>query len=121
MIHGIGVDTVELSRVERALANEKFAQRVFSPAELELPLSSIAARFAAREAAVKALRGLHGLTLRDFEVRRNHLKAPQFLRGERLDAVLSSLGIGSLHLSLAHDREYATAFVVAERQEGNTE
>ncbi|MDJ1370028.1 holo-ACP synthase [Gulosibacter molinativorax] len=114
MIHGIGVDTVELSRVEYALANPRFGERVFAPEELALPLSSIAARFAAREAAVKALRGLHGLTLRDLAVHRNHLQAPEFSRNAKLDAVLTSLGIKRLHLSLSHDRDYATAFVVAE-------
>lgn len=115
MIFGIGVDTVELSRVERALADERFRGRVFTSAELELPLASVAARFAAREAAVKALRGLNGLTLLDLEVRRNHLQAPEFAMGPRLREVLGQLGVAELHLSLSHDRSFATAFVVAER------
>lgn len=114
MIFGIGVDTIELARVERALQSTAFAERVFTPAELALPLPSIAARFAAREAAVKALRGLHGLELRDLAVDRIPLGAPAFVRTPRLDGVLASIGVGTLHLSLSHDRTTATAFVIAE-------
>lgn len=114
MIIGIGVDTVEFDRVERALRSERFARRVFAPAELEMPLPSIAARFAAREAFVKALGGLHGLELRELEVARTPLRRPRFVGSPRMQAVLDSIGVEALHLSLAHDRTTATAFVVAE-------
>ena len=116
MIIGIGVDTVEHARVQRAIESARFARRVFAPAELELPLPSIAARFAAREAAVKALGGLHGMELRDLEVRRTPLRRPEFVCPPRMRAALDSIGVDALHLSLAHDRTHATAFVVAERR-----
>lgn len=116
MIFGIGVDTVEIERVERAIRSTRFAERVFTAAELELPLSSIAARFAAREAAIKALRGLHGLELIDFEVTREPLGPPHFVESPRLRAMLDSIGVDALHLTLSHDRTRATAFVVAERR-----
>ena len=116
MIIGIGVDTVEHDRVRRAIESERFARRVFAPAELELPLASIAARFAAREAAVKALGGLHGLALRDLEVLRTPLRRPEFAMPPRMRAVLERIGVDELHLSLAHDRTHATAFVIAERR-----
>ncbi|MFD2756885.1 holo-ACP synthase [Gulosibacter faecalis] len=114
MIIGIGVDTVEHTRVERALRVPGFGPRIFTEAELALPLTSICARWAAREAAVKALGGLHGIALRDLEVHREHLGAPSFVLGEALEGVLARLGVARLHLSLSHDRDVATAFVIAE-------
>lgn len=114
LIFGIGVDTVEHVRVERALLVPGFAERIFSQAELDLPLTSISARWAAREAAVKALGGLHGLDLRELEVRREHLGAPSFVESERVAAVLVELGVTRLHLSISHDRDVSTAFVIAE-------
>lgn len=116
MIIGIGVDTVEHDRVRRALESARFARRVFTDAELAMPLPSIAARFAAREAAVKALQGLHGLELRDLEVRRTPLARPEFAMPPRLREALARLGVDALHLSLAHDTTTATAFVIAERR-----
>lgn len=111
MICGIGVDTVEIARVARALAVPGFGPRVFTASELELPLASIAARWAAREAAVKALGGLRGLTLRELSVPRETQRAPQF---ELDPARLAPLGVARLHLSLTHDAGTASAFVIAE-------
>ncbi|MBN6777261.1 holo-ACP synthase [Pseudoclavibacter alba] len=112
---GIGVDTVELSRFAAVLdGTPRFLERVFAPGERGLSCRSLAARFAAREAAIKAIGGLDGLTLLDLEVVREPSGAPRFARGERLDAVLASRGIGALHLSLSHDGNQAIAFVVAE-------
>ena len=122
MIVGIGTDSVEIDRVERALRNPGFARRVFMPAELELPLPSIAARFAAREAVVKALGGLGRFgadapPLREFEVVRTPLGPPAFKLGLAAAAAVSSIGVTALHVSLSHDRTYASALVVAERLE----
>ncbi len=125
MIVGIGTDSVEIARVARALQNPKFARRVFMPAELELPLPSIAARFAAREAVVKALGGLGQFgadapPLREFEVVRTPLGPPKFKLGLAAAAAVSSIEVTALHVSLSHDRTYASAFVVAERLETDT-
>lgn len=119
MIIGIGIDSIEIERVEQALRNPAFAQRLFTAAELGLPLPSIAARFAAREAVVKALGGLGRFgdsapSLQEFEVVRTPLGAPHFRLGSRASAALASIGVTKLHLSLTHDRAYASAFVVAE-------
>lgn len=115
MIIGIGVDSVEHARVRKALENRAFAERIFSTQELAMPLSSISARWAAREAAVKALGGLHGLALRDLEVGRTHLGAPEFILNDALSGVLATLGIDRLHCSLTHDQTTSCAFVIAER------
>lgn len=115
-IAGVGVDLVDVERFAGILARTpRFAARVFAPGELGLPVRSLAARFAAREAAMKAIGGLEGLALADFEVVRGEDGAPAFARGPRLAAVLADRGIGTLHLSLAHDGGGAIAMVVAER------
>lgn len=116
MIFGIGVDTVDIARFTRALDRAPgLAARILSESERAMPIASQAARFAAREAAVKALGGLHeGLTLLDLEVVREPLGPPRFVRHERLEGVLRGLGVTGLHLSITHDANVATAFVIAE-------
>ena len=115
MIVGIGVDTVELARLERALERApRLYDRLFTHAERSLPLPSLAARFAAREAAVKALGGLHGLELKHFAVRRVLGGRPAFELEPWAVERLTRLGVEHLHLSLTHDAGLATAFVVAE-------
>lgn len=119
MIVGIGVDTVECARLERAVARTpRLRDRLFTAAERELPLPSLAARFAAREAAVKALGGLHGLALRDFAVGRVVGGRPSFALAPAAVERLHTLGVARLHLSLTHDAGLATAFVVAEGDTG---
>lgn len=113
---GVGVDLVDLERFAAILARTpRLAERVFAPEERGLPVRSLAARFAAREAAIKAIGGLDGLDLVDLEVVRGADGAPAFARGPRLDAALRARGIGELRLSLSHDGASAIAFVVAER------
>ena len=115
-IAGIGVDAVDIERYARAIERAQGLEgRILSPDERAMPLASRAARFAAREAAVKALGGLHGLALRDLAVGRTVLGSPRFVHGDRLRTVLARLGVAALHLSLTHERHLAIAFVVAER------
>ncbi|GGA63508.1 holo-[acyl-carrier-protein] synthase [Pseudoclavibacter endophyticus] len=115
MIVGIGVDTVDHARFVRALERAPaLAERLFTSDERALSVTSLAARFAAREAAVKALGGLHGLALRDFPVRREAGGSPEFDLSPATTARLAQLGVATLHLSLTHDAGLATAFVVAE-------
>lgn len=118
-IRGVGVDVVSIPRFARALERApRFRGRVFSPDESKLPARSLAARFAAREAALKAMGGFRDdgprFTLRDLEVVRDADGAPAFRSGAALAAVLAHRGIRTLHLSLSHDGDVAMAMVVAE-------
>lgn len=116
MIVGIGVDTVELARFARALQRApRLRERLFTPAERERSLASLGARFAAREAAVKALGGIGPLSFLDFEVESGPAGRPQFALTPALRAHLEDVGVDHLHLSLTHERTTATAFVIAER------
>lgn len=115
MIVGVGIDVVDVARFQAALdRTPSLRERLFTEGERHLPLNSLAARFAAKEALAKALGAPIGMHWHDAEVHRGtdgrpHLEA----RGTVADRV-DALGITSLHLSLSHDAGIASAVVVAE-------
>lgn len=116
MIIGIGVDTVDIERFARQLERTPgLRERIFAEAERELPIRSLAARFAAKEALVKALGGARGLGWHDLEVVRGEDRAPSFVRTPGLARELAPHGEWRAHLSLTHDGGLATAFVILER------
>jgi holo-[acyl-carrier protein] synthase len=84
---------------------------LFTPGEAALPVESLAARFAAEEALMKALRVPAALPWHDIEVAKDEVDAPVFvLRGDAAERV----GDRRAHVSLSHDTSVATAFVVIE-------
>ena len=115
MIAGVGVDVVEIGRFGTALERTPSLRgRLFTPTEAKLPLASLAARFAAKEALAKALGATAQLAWQDAEVIASDGHRPEFeLRGT-VRARTEELGIISTHLSMSHDGTIATAFVVAE-------
>lgn len=115
MIAGVGVDVVEIGRFGTAMERTpSLCGRLFTPTEAKLPLASLAARFAAKEALAKALGATAQLAWRDAEVKTTDGQRPKFeLRGTVL-ARTNELGITRTHLSMSHDGTMATAFVVAE-------
>ncbi|MDN3311583.1 holo-ACP synthase [Microbacterium oryzae] len=120
MIVGIGVDVVDIARFERTLTRTpRLRERLFTPAERPLPLRSLAARYAAKEALIKALGGSEGLTWTEAEVARNgEREAPRFeFSGATADAI-AARGVTTVHLSLSHDAGLAVAYVVAEGPDG---
>ncbi|MHA3684307.1 holo-ACP synthase [Leucobacter sp. HY1910] len=115
MICGIGVDTVDLGRFERQLARTPaLAARLFTAAERELSVASLGARFAAKEALIKALGGSDGVSWQDLELLRGENRAPAFTRTAPLVRALAARGAHTAHVSLTHDAGIATAFVIIE-------
>lgn len=114
---GVGIDLIEIGRVERALARHpRLASRIFSEAELAYaharrrPGRHLAARFAAKEAALKALGAGDGLGLGDVEVVAG---APPTLRLHgRAAAAAAEQGV-EINVSLTHSRETAAAVALA--------
>lgn len=107
MIVGVGIDIVAIPRLVDALERTPaLRERLFTPAEADLPVESLAGRFAAKEAVAKALFRPPGATWRDAEV----------VRGDDGRPVLSVRGYEHLtwHVTIAHDGGFATAMVVAE-------
>jgi holo-[acyl-carrier protein] synthase len=115
VIVGVGTDLVEIARLEQSLARTPtLRERVFTPAEAELPLESLAARFAAKEALAKALGAPGGLSWQDAEVVVDQNGKPRFeLRGAVAEKA-AALDADRVHLSLSHDGGFALAFVVLE-------
>ncbi len=115
MIVGIGVDLVDIARFERTIQRTpRLLDRLFSPAEQTRPPRSLAARYAAKEALIKALGGSDGVHWTEIEITPEESGRPWFtLTGTTADAV-AARGITTLHLSMSHDAGFATAYVVAE-------
>ncbi|QPE05042.1 holo-ACP synthase [Microbacterium schleiferi] len=115
MIVGIGVDLVDIERFERTIARTpKLLARLFSPAERMLKPRSLAARYAAKEALIKALGGSDGVHWTEIEVTPEASGRPWFtLTGSTAD-VVAARAITTLHLSMSHDAHLATAYVIAE-------
>ena len=122
MIIGIGCDIIEIARIEAAAQKDSFVKRVFTEAEALYCLSrgknaaaSFAARFAAKEAALKALgTGLRDGRLREIEIRNNALGKPELCLSGAFAELASGLGVKRTHLSLSHGRSEAIAYVVME-------
>jgi holo-[acyl-carrier protein] synthase len=124
VIVGVGVDIVEIARIRRVVERwqDRFIRRVFTPDELAYalgrrdPAEHLAARFAAKEAVLKALgTGLTmGVRWREMEVRRPRGGRPTLRLTGRMQALGAARGVRALHVSLSHDGGYALAQVVAE-------
>ena len=117
---GIGIDLLEIGRLERALERRpRLAERLFTHGELTYARSQyrpgrhLAARFAAKEAALKALGG-GALPLREIEVTGGDDEAPRLRLHGRAAALAGQRGV-ELQVSLTHSRELAAAAVVAVR------
>lgn len=116
MIAGIGVDVVDIMRFERSLARTpRLVERLFAESERGRPARSLAARFAAKEALIKALGGHSVLRWHDMRVVQNDDGDPGFALSGELAAHVAGLGIDRVHLSMSHDAGIASAFVVLER------
>ena len=113
MIEGIGIDVVDIARFEESITRTPgLADRLFTEVEKVKPISSLAARFAAKEALFKALRGPKGLNWHDCEVVSLESGAPVFLFRNQIADLIDGANV---HLSLSHDAGIASAMVVIER------
>ena len=121
-ILGVGVDVVDVARMQRALERHPtFAERVFTEKEIAYctrggtQAECYAGRFAAREAVIKALGGLRGAKWRDISVARQPSGAPSILLAGAAAARASMLGVQRLLISFTHERNTAVAFCLAVR------
>lgn len=124
MIVGIGIDIIEVARIREVLQRTpRFRERVFTAAERiycdsrgAVAAQHYAARFAAKEAALKALqtgwRG--GISWQDAEVAAHESGAPYLILHGLVLELFNSSGANAAHLSLAHTTEHAIAQVVFE-------
>nr|WP_245941689.1 holo-ACP synthase [Vallicoccus soli] len=111
----MGIDVVDVARFGQALERTpRLRERLFTEDERRLPLASLAARFAAKEALAKALGAPVGLAWTDATVRREESGRPVLEVEGTVAARAAELGVRSWHVSLSHDAGIASAVVVAE-------
>jgi holo-[acyl-carrier protein] synthase len=114
-IAGIGVDVVDLARFEHALVRTpQLRIRLFAGSERDLPLRSLAGRFAAKEALIKALGDSSGVQWHDMVIVSNDLGNPSFVLSGGTAEIVAKLGITAIHVSMSHDAGVAVAQVVTE-------
>jgi len=114
----VGVDIIEISRIEQAIARwgERFLQRIYTERELELyrrKPHSLAARFACKEAVMKLLgTGNRGVSWREIETTSQPSGKPRLNLHGRALRKAENLGLKEIDVSLSHCKEYAVASVV---------
>ena len=119
-MHYIGIDIIEIARIKRAIARwgESFLQRVYTEPELSLcqeKPSSLAVRFAGKEAVIKALGTKNkGITWREIEILPDSSGKPLVHLYGKAQNEASGLGLDKLAISLSHSKEYAIALVIGE-------
>jgi len=119
-MHHIGIDIIEIARIEKAIARwrESFLHRVYTEPELKLcrnKPSSLAARFAGKEAVVKALgTQSKGISWKEIEILSDPGGKPLVHLYGKAQNQAGSLGLNNLAISLSHSKEYAIACVAGE-------
>ena len=119
----VGIDSLVISRMERAMQSPRFCQRVFGKteysllAERGLPPQSAAASFCAKEAIGKALgTGVREFLLSEVELLRDSLGAPYLRLSGRALELARERGL-RFSVSVTHTREVATVIVIGEKEE----
>lgn len=124
MIIGLGIDIVDISRINALLEKygSRFTERIFSTDEISCCMgrydsaACFAGRFAVKEAAYKALCAgrFSGIPLKDISVDTSGV-APQLILGGKAHALSVQLGVARHHISISHERGCAVAVVVLEK------
>lgn len=124
MIVGIGIDLIETERMAKALGDQgdRLEERIFTPDERAYcrdradRVQAFAARFAAKEACLKALGTgwAGGLSFLQVEVVRREGGAPELRLSGKAASRASELGVRGMHVSLTHQRSAAAAVVILE-------
>ena len=121
-VRGIGIDVVEVGRIEQALDRwgDAFIARVFTPREDERARhprarsQRLAARFAAKEAVMKALGlGWRTMAWREIEIRNDALGRPTVILTGGAARAAQQQGVGQIHVSLSHTHQLALASALA--------
>lgn len=123
MIYGIGIDIVKIDRMQEADQKwgRKFIEKFLTTDEIKycfekkVPYLSVAVRFAAKEALIKAIGSEIAVNMKDIEVILNEKGRPSIKVKGTLERFFQENTITKCHLSLSHEREFGVACVVLER------
>ncbi len=122
-IVGLGTDIVQLSRISASRQLQALAKRVLTTAEMQRfeqmaePARFLAKRFAAKEAAAKALGSgiAKGIGFQQIEIGNNDQGKPELVFSGAALALAQQLGVNNQLISISDEREYAVATVILER------
>jgi holo-[acyl-carrier protein] synthase len=113
MISGVGIDVVDMARFDKSLERTPSLEvKLFTETERKKSFQSLAARFAAKEALIKALNGEKGILWHEVEVINIEDGKPSFIF---YDALAELLNGANVYLSVSHRAGIATAIVIVER------
>jgi len=123
MIYGVGIDLVKIERMKGVVEKwgQRFLDKVFTKEEISYcydkkdPYLSLAARFAAKEALVKAIGSADPISLTDIEVVNRDTGKPFIKINGKLKDFFKEKSIKRAHLSLSHEHEYGVACVILEQ------
>ena len=126
MILGIGVDIIEIDRIEKAIKKQnKFLEKIFTNKEIEyfqnrkMNIEVIAGNFAAKEAISKALgTGFRGISFLDIEVLRDELGKPIVKTYNNFKQICIDYNVSEIKVSISHCKDYAVANSIAITKEG---
>jgi holo-[acyl-carrier protein] synthase len=119
MILRTGVDLIEISRIEEVISRhgKHYLERIYTPAELEYcgkRVESLAGRFAAKEAVVKALgSGIGDVTWKEIEILGDEQNAPVLILSGEAEKMAKELGLSNWSVSISHSQSHSVAMVVA--------
>ena len=120
MIIGIGTDIIEIARIASAIGKKYFLQRVYTEKEMAMiggRAARAAGNFAVKEAVVKAFgTGFGRIAPEQIEVLRQESGKPYIVLYGEAQAQAKSLGITKWHVSISNEKEYAVAYVIAEKE-----
>lgn len=124
MIFGVGIDIVDIERIEKGLKKlgNRFYHRIFTDNEIEKKKNSVnyhlelAGKFAAKESFAKALKtGMaRGVKWKEIEIRNENSGAPYIILYGKTKELAQSLGIKKIHVSISHIQTHACAVVILE-------
>jgi holo-[acyl-carrier protein] synthase len=123
VIYSIGTDIIDVSRIKRAIErNERFVEKIYTDNEISYCMSkankyeSFAARFAAKEAVMKAIgTGWDGyINWMDIEVLNTDMGKPYIVTYNATSDFVKAHSISRIHLSISHERNYALAYAILE-------
>ncbi|MCI4625876.1 MAG: holo-ACP synthase [Candidatus Magnetoovum sp. WYHC-5] len=121
MIRGLGIDIIENQRIGLALKRwgERFLGRIYTEAELQYcfskkyPVPCLSARFAAKEAAIKAIGGAT-VSFSDIEILSSNGGQPYLTFKGKALKYIEDIAITKIHISISHEQNYSVAVVILE-------
>ncbi len=122
MIIGIGIDLIEIERIEKVFTEKKKLEKVFTEEEIRYSFSNkepylhLAARFCAKEAYYKCI-GKGAIHFKEIEIRKMENGKPYIVLHGKTKEIWESVGSPSIFVSLSHSKTVATAVVVLEKKE----